>query len=90
MAAPLLAALTYSSVRQCRRLCVATVVLGPLIAVVVPFPQVRTGVCATDFITGMAVASTILDVNPFSTNGALVFTKAQGEHKQTFFDTLLN
>ena len=37
----------------------------------------------------MAVASTIVDVSPFSTNGALVLANAQGVDRQKFFRQLM-
>ena len=37
----------------------------------------------------MAVASTIVDVSPFSTNGALVLANAQGVDRDAFFRKLL-
>ena len=37
----------------------------------------------------MAVASTIVDVSPFSTNGALVLANAQGVDRDVFFRQLM-
>ena len=37
----------------------------------------------------MAVSSTIVDVSPFSTNGALVLASAQGVDRDAFFRKLL-
>jgi hypothetical protein len=37
----------------------------------------------------MAVSSTIVDVSPFSTNGALVLAGAQGVDRDAFFRKLL-
>ena len=54
----------------------STAVLGSLIPLAVPFLQGESGVGAIGFIAGMAVASTIVDVSPFSTNGALVLANA--------------
>lgn len=67
----------------------STAVLGSLIPLAVPFLQSGTGVDAIGFIAAMAVASTIVDVSPFSTNGALVLANAQGVDKEKFFRTLL-
>ena len=50
----------------------AGALLGSLIPLAVPFLQAGTGISPIAFIAGMAVASTIVDVSPFSTNGALV------------------
>ncbi|WP_295042273.1 SLC13 family permease [uncultured Paracoccus sp.] len=68
----------------------STAVLGSLIPLAVPFLQGDNGVSAIGFIAGMAVASTIVDVSPFSTNGALVLANAHGVDKQAFFRKLLN
>ena len=59
------------------------------VALAVPFLQNGTGVSAIGFIAAMAVASTIVDVSPFSTNGALVLANAQGVDRQAFFRRLL-
>lgn len=67
----------------------STAVLGSLIPLAVPFLQAGTGVGAIGFIAGMAVASTIVDVSPFSTNGALVLANAQGVDRDAFFRKLL-
>jgi di/tricarboxylate transporter len=67
----------------------STAVLGSLIPLAVPFLQAGTGISAIGFIAGMAVASTIVDVSPFSTNGALVLANAQGVDRDAFFRTLL-
>ncbi len=67
----------------------STAVLGSLIPLAVPFLQAGTGVSAIGFIAGMAVASTIVDVSPFSTNGALVLANAQGVDRDAFFRKLL-
>ncbi len=55
-----------------------------------PFLHGETGVGAIGFIAGMAVASTIVDVSPFSTNGALVLANAHGVDRQVFFRKLLS
>jgi di/tricarboxylate transporter len=67
----------------------STAVLGSLIPLAVPFLQAGTGVSAIGFIAAMAVASTIVDVSPFSTNGALVLANAQGIDRDLFFRRLL-
>jgi di/tricarboxylate transporter len=67
----------------------STAVLGSLIPLAVPFLQADTDVSAVGFIAAMAVASTIVDVSPFSTNGALVLASAQGVDRQVFFRRLL-
>ena len=67
----------------------STAVLGSLIPLAVPFLQAGTGISAVGFIAAMAVASTIVDVSPFSTNGALVLANAQGVDRDVFFRRLL-
>ena len=67
----------------------STAVLGSLIPLAVPFLQAGTGVSAVGFIAAMAVASTIVDVSPFSTNGALVLANAQGVDREAFFRKLM-
>jgi di/tricarboxylate transporter len=67
----------------------STAVLGSLIPLAVPFLQSGTGVSPIGFIAAMAVASTIVDVSPFSTNGALVLANAQGVDREAFFRTLM-
>ena len=42
-----------------------------------------------DFVAALAVASTIVDVSPFSTNGALVLANAHGVDPDRFFRQLL-
>ncbi|WP_420473958.1 SLC13 family permease [Noviherbaspirillum sp. ST9] len=67
----------------------STAVLGSLIPLAVPFLQQGTGVDAIGFIAAMAVASTIVDVSPFSTNGALVLANAQGIDRDVFLRQLM-
>jgi hypothetical protein len=67
----------------------STAVLGSLIPLAVPFLQGENAVGAVGFIAAMAVASTIVDVSPFSTNGALVLANAQGVDRDVFFRKLL-
>lgn len=67
----------------------STAVLGSLIPLAVPFLQAGTGVTAIGFIAAMAVSSTIVDVSPFSTNGALVLANAQGVDREAFFRKLM-
>lgn len=67
----------------------STAVLGSLIPLAVPFLQGDTGVGAIGFIAAMAVSSTIVDVSPFSTNGALVLANAKGVNRERFFRQLL-
>lgn len=67
----------------------STAVLGSLIPLAVPFLQGDAGVGAIGFICAMAVSSTIVDVSPFSTNGALVLANARGVPRDVFFRQLL-
>jgi len=67
----------------------STAVLGSLIPLAVPFLQGDAGVGAVGFIAAMAVSSTIVDVSPFSTNGALVLANAKGVDRDRFFRQLM-
>lgn len=67
----------------------STAVLGSIIPLAVPFLQGEAGVSAVGFVAALAVSSTIVDVSPFSTNGALVLANAQGVDKAKFFRQLL-
>jgi di/tricarboxylate transporter len=68
----------------------STAVLGSLIPLAVPFLQAGTGVNPVGFIAAMAVSSTIVDVSPFSTNGALVLANApKGVDRDRFFRQLV-
>jgi di/tricarboxylate transporter len=68
----------------------STAVLGSIIPLAVPFLQSGTGVSATGFVAALAVSSTIVDVSPFSTNGALVLANAKGVDRDAFFRQLLS
>ena len=68
----------------------STAVLGSLIPLAVPFLQAGTGVSPVGFIAAFAVSSTIVDVSPFSTNGALVLANAPPSvDKNRFFRQLV-
>lgn len=67
----------------------STAVLGSLIPLAVPFLASGTGVDPIGFIAAMAVASTIVDVSPFSTNGALVLASAQHIDRDVFLRQLM-
>ncbi|MFC3628550.1 SLC13 family permease [Paracoccus angustae] len=91
MASPMLAALMLFFIGAVvSAFASSTAVLGSLIPLAVPFLQGESGVGAIGFIAGMAVASTIVDVSPFSTNGALVLANAHGTDRQAFFRKLLS
>lgn len=67
----------------------STAVLGSLIPLGVPFLLGDNSVSAIGFIAAMAVSSTVVDVSPFSTNGALVLANAKGVDRGRFFRQLL-
>jgi di/tricarboxylate transporter len=67
----------------------STAVLGSLIPLGVPFLQGDNAHMAIGFIAAMAISSTIVDVSPFSTNGALVLANAKGVDRDVFFRRLL-
>ncbi len=67
----------------------STAVLGSLIPLGVPFLQGDNATMAIGFIAAMAVSSTIVDVSPFSTNGALVLANAKGVDRDRFFRQLM-
>ena len=55
-----------------------------------PFLQAGTGVSPVGFTAAMAVSSTIVDVSPFSTNGALVLANApESVDRDRFFRQLV-
>lgn len=90
MGSPLLAALLLCLIGAVvSAFASSTAVLGSLIPLAVPFLQGDSGVGAVGFIAAMAVSSTIVDVSPFSTNGALVLASAQGVDRDAFFRKLL-
>ncbi len=63
-------------------------VLGATIPLAVPFLQAgEVGIIGT--ISAIAIASTVVDVSPFSTNGALVLANAQNVDRDAFFRKLL-
>lgn len=90
MASPMLAALLLFYIGGIvSAFASSTALLGALIPLAVPFLQAGTGVEPIAFVAGMAVASTIVDVSPFSTSGALVLANSQGVDKQVFYRQLL-
>nr|WP_246331076.1 SLC13 family permease [Saccharopolyspora hordei] len=62
--------------------------MGALIPLAVPFLQ-EGSIGAVGMITALAVASTVVDVSPFSTNGAIVLANAKGVDRDVFFRQLL-
>ena len=90
LASPLLAALLLCFIGAVvSAFASSTAVLGSLIPLAVPFLQAGTGVSPIGFIAAMAVSSTIVDVSPFSTNGALVLANAQEVDREAFFRKLM-
>lgn len=66
----------------------STAILGATIPLAVPFLlQGEIGVVGV--ITALAVSSTIVDVSPFSTNGALVLANASGVDTDRFYRQIL-
>lgn len=62
--------------------------MGALIPLAVPFLQ-EGSIGAVGMITALAVAATVVDVSPFSTNGAIVLANAKGIDRDVFFRQLL-
>jgi di/tricarboxylate transporter len=63
-------------------------VLGAFIPLSVPFLlEGEVGIAGT--IAALAVASTVVDVSPYSTNGALVLANAKGVDQDAFYKKLL-
>ena len=90
LASPLLAALLLCFIGAVvSAFASSTAVLGSIIPLAVPFLQQGSGVSAVAFVAALAVSSTIVDVSPFSTNGALVLANARGIDRDVFFRRLL-
>ncbi|WP_020113138.1 SLC13 family permease [Rhodococcus sp. 114MFTsu3.1] len=66
----------------------STAILGVTIPLAVPF-LLAGEVGAVGVIVALAISSTIVDVSPFSTNGALVLANAQGIDKDVFYKQIL-
>ena len=67
----------------------STAVLGSLIPLAVPLLQNQPPLVVATFISALAVAATIVDVSPFSTNGALVLASAGEQDRQRLFRQLM-
>jgi hypothetical protein len=63
-------------------------VLGATIPLAVPF-LLQGHVQAVGVAAAIAVSSTIVDVSPFSTNGALVVANAHGVDRNKFYRQML-
>ena len=66
----------------------STAIIGVAIALAVPFLQAGD-IGAVGVIVALSVSSTIVDVSPFSTNGALVLANAQDVDKDRFYKQIL-
>lgn len=66
----------------------STAILGATIPLAVPF-LLGGEIGAVGVIVALAVSSTIVDVSPFSTNGALVLANAQGVDRDKFYKQIL-
>ncbi len=62
--------------------------LGATIPLAVPF-LLQGNISAIGVVAAIAVATTIVDVSPFSTNGALVVANSQGTDKDHFYRQML-
>jgi di/tricarboxylate transporter len=63
-----------------------------LLAAIIPMamPLLQTGALpVVGVVAALAIAATVVDVSPFSTNGALVLANAQGIERPRFYRQLL-
>ena len=63
-------------------------ILGVMIPLAIPFLQ-EGGIGAVGFIVALAIATTVVDVSPFSTNGALILANAQDIDRDRFYRQML-
>jgi di/tricarboxylate transporter len=66
----------------------STAIIGVAISLAVPFLQAGD-IGAVGVVVALSVASTIVDVSPFSTNGALVLANAQDVDRDRFYKQIL-
>ncbi|MDK3258804.1 SLC13 family permease [Blastococcus capsensis] len=66
----------------------STAIIGVAILLAVPFLEAGA-ISAVGVVVALSVASTIVDVSPFSTNGALVLAAAQDVDKDRFYKQIL-
>ncbi|MGY1723065.1 SLC13 family permease [Blastococcus sp. SYSU DS0533] len=66
----------------------STAIIGVAILLAVPFLEAGS-ISAVGVVVALSVASTIVDVSPFSTNGALVLANAQAVDKDRFYKQIL-
>lgn len=91
LSSPLLAALLLCAIGAVvSAFASSTAVLSSLIPLAVPLLKSGTGVNAVGFIGAMAVASTIVDVSPFSTNGAIVLATTKEGNRDAFYKKLVS
>ncbi|MCR3749949.1 SLC13 family permease [Lentzea californiensis] len=87
--APLLAALLICYIGAIVSAFASSVgIMGALIPLAVPF-LLQGEVSAIGLIAALAVSATVVDVSPFSTNGALVLAGAQDVDRDKFFKQLM-
>ena len=67
----------------------STAIIGVAILLAVPFLE-SGDISAVGVVVALSVASTIVDVSPFSTNGALVLAAAQDVDKDRFYKQILS
>ncbi|SFP21710.1 transporter, UIT1 family (TC 9.B.48) [Geodermatophilus dictyosporus] len=66
----------------------STAIIGVAILLAVPFLEAGA-ISAVGVVVALSVASTIVDVSPFSTNGALVLANAQDVDRDRFYKQIL-
>ncbi|GHH33308.1 SLC13 family permease [Lentzea cavernae] len=87
--APLLAALLICYIGAIVSAFASSVgIMGALIPLAVPF-LLQGEVSAVGLIAALAVSATVVDVSPFSTNGALVLAGAENVDRDKFFKQLM-
>ena len=67
----------------------STAIIGVAISLAVPF-LLSGDIGAVGVVVALSVASTIVDVSPFSTNGALVLANAQDVDRDRFYKQILS
>lgn len=89
LGAPLLAALLLYYVAGVTSALASSVgIIAVAIALAVPFLE-SGDVAPVAFVVGLAIAATIVDVSPFSTNGALVLANVAEDDRDRFYAQLL-
>ena len=89
LGAPLIGALLLCYVGGIVSAFASTVgVLGAIIPLAVPL-LTRGEIDAVSVVSALAISSSVVDVSPFSTNGALVLASAQGTDREALYRQLL-